>query len=398
MADRLHPRDWIGRVRECLGGGSWRRFLCRLLLVAALAGVAALAWISAGFAPVAASAGHWPVTNVLLHYAMRRAVGTRSIAVEPPPPEERHLGEQAMVLKGAGHYATGCMPCHGAPGRPRSLIAREMTPPPPFLPPKIHEWNDAELFWIVKHGVKFTAMPAWPAQVRDDEVWAMAAFLRRLPGMDAQAFEQLAYGASPMASDDGSARLAELPPNARLALADCARCHGRRGEGRGNGAFPKLAGQSERYLLRSLQAFARGDRHSGIMEPVAVGLGEAEIRVLADYFAGLPGNRTGPGASTDAGLVARGRRIALEGIPERRIPSCVECHGPGAGPRNPLYPELAGQYAGYLALQLKLFRQGHRGGTAYAHIMGTVAQPLEPEDIRAVSAYYASLPARPESL
>jgi cytochrome c553 len=389
MADWRRPGYWSGRAWRCLGGGSWRLLLCRLLLVSALFGLGALAFVTAGLAPVAASAGHWPITDVLLHYAMRRAVSTRAIAVEPPPPEERYLDERAMVLKGAGHYATGCLPCHGAPGRPRSLIARKMTPPPPYLPPKVHQWSDAELFWIVKHGVKFTAMPAWPAQMREDEVWAMTAFLRRLPELDAQAFEQLAYGPSPMGTHDGSARMAALPPNARLALADCTRCHGR-----GGGAFPKLAGQSELYLLRSLQAYARGERHSGIMEPIAAGLGQAELHAMAEYFAELPETGTDPEPPAPAAFIARGRRIALHGIPERRIPSCVECHGPGAAPRNPLYPELAGQHADYLALQLKLFKHGQRGGTAYAHIMETVAQSLEPEDIRAVSAYYASLPER----
>lgn len=396
MADWRRVGHWTGRTWHRLLGGSWRLALGRLLLVGALAGLAALAFVTAGLAPVAASAGHWPITDVLLHYAMRRAVSTRAIAVKPLPPDERYLDERAQVLKGAGHYATGCLPCHGAPGRPRSLIALGMTPPPPYLPPKIHEWDAAELFWIVKHGVKFTAMPAWPSQMRDDEVRAMAAFLQRLPALDAAQFEQLAYGPSMLATDDGSGRLAALPPNARLALADCARCHGPRGDGRGTGAFPKLAGQSEAYLLRSLQAFARGQRHSGVMQPVAGGLGESDLRALADYFAGLPGTRAA--APANAGLVAHGRRIAQEGIPGRRIPSCVECHGPGDAPRNPLYPELAGQYADYLALQLKLFKHGQRGGTAYAHIMDTVAQPLEPEDIRAVSAYYASLAARPDPL
>lgn len=398
MAERRERlRRWIGRARECLFGDSWRQALCRLGLAAALFGLAAFAFVSAGLVPVAASSGHWPITDVLLHYAMRRAVSTQSLGLQPPTAEQRLLDERAMVLKGAGHYATGCLPCHGAPGRPRSLVARQATPEPPYLPPKIREWDDAELFWIVKHGIKFTAMPAWPAQMRDDEVWAMVAFLQRLPELDAAQFERLAYGPSPH-DESGSARLAALPPAMRHTLAGCARCHGADGNGRGAGAFPKLAGQSEAYLLRSLQAFARGERHSGVMQPVAAGLGAGDLHTIADYFAALPGTAENSRPPADAALLERGERIARRGMPARRIPSCVECHGPGSGPRNPLYPELAGQYADYLALQLRLFGQGHRGGTAYAHVMGTVAQPLDEDDIRAVSAWYASLPAAPASL
>ncbi|MDG6348016.1 cytochrome c4, partial [Luteimonas sp. 8-5] len=69
-------------------------------------------------------------------------------------------------------------------------------------------------------------------------------------------------------------------------------------------------------------------------------------------------------------------------------------HGPGAGPgeRNRMYPRLDGQYAGYLALQLRLFRDGGRGGTRYAPIMERAAAGLSDRDIADVAAYYASLP------
>ena len=76
-----------------------------------------------------------------------------------------------------------------------------------------------------------------------------------------------------------------------------------------------------------------------------------------------------------------------------RVASCVECHGPGPALRNALYPRLAGQPAAYIELQLSLFRHGNRGGTPYAGIMTTVADRLEPSDIRDLAAYYASLPA-----
>jgi hypothetical protein len=58
-----------------------------------------------------------------------------------------------------------------------------MTPHLPYLPPVIPARQPDELFYIVKHGIKFTGMPAWPAQQRDDERWAMVAFLRRLPDL-----------------------------------------------------------------------------------------------------------------------------------------------------------------------------------------------------------------------
>jgi len=87
----------------------------------------------------------------------------------------------------------------------------------------------------------------------------------------------------------------------------------------------------------------------------------------------------------------RGRIIAHEGIPSEGIPSCADCHGPGTGTRNPFYPVLAGQYADHIELQLDLFKQRQRGGSAYAHLMYPVADRLTPEQMRAVARYYASL-------
>ena len=81
----------------------------------------------------------------------------------------------------------------------------------------------------------------------------------------------------------------------------CARCHGRDGNGRGVGAFPKLAGQQPSYLYAALRAYARGTRHSGIMEPVASGLPEEARHASLRYYASLP-PAPDPTAATDEGL------------------------------------------------------------------------------------------------
>src|SRR5688500_5102485 len=65
----------------------------------------------------------------------------------------------------------------------------------------------------------------------------------------------------------------------------CALCHGMDGSGRGNGAFPKIAGQRPDYLFASLKAFAKGERNSGIMEPIASELSMEKMQKLANYYA-----------------------------------------------------------------------------------------------------------------
>ena len=379
-----------------LGGGSLARVAIRAMIVLAALGVGALLFVAAGLVPVAASAGHWPITRVLLHFAMRRSVATHSLGIEAPP-----LDDPDLVLKGAGHYASGCMPCHGAPGQPRPLVARQIVPEPPYLPPIARDFAPAERFWVVKHGIKYTAMPAWPSQRRDDEVWAMVAFLQRLPDMSPERFRQLAYGDGATGDDPADvtsapgATLSTLNMPTPSTLANCARCHGSDGEGRG-GAVPRLAGQREAYLLGSLRAYARGDRDSGIMQPVAAALDAAEITALARHYASLDSRQASPSAEPDTDAVQRGATLATDGDAARRIPACVACHGPGAEVRNPHYPRLAGQHADYLQLQLTLFNNGMRGGSAYAPIMHTVAGSLEPRDIRDLAAFFSSLPATPQ--
>lgn len=329
-------------------------------------------WI--GFFNVGASTGHWKVTEWFLHFAMRSAVRTYALAVEVPDTLPRQAIQPA-----AGHFARGCAICHGAPGEPRSPVVDLMLPQPPDLAAKVGEWTDAQLFRIVKHGVRFTGMPAWPSQQRDDEVWAMVAFLRELPEMDEAQWRELAYGG-------GEPPIGELSTFPQ-ALAECTRCHGADGAGR-SPAVPVLAGQSERYLLESLRAYVARRRESGIMGVSAGAVDPALVADLARHFSALPPPPSG--VPSDRALVARGERIAEQGIPARDVPVCLGCHD-GRG-RNPVYPQLSGQPAGYLAAQLALFRAEKRGGTRFAHLMRHAAKNLSDGDIAALAAYFAQRP------
>jgi cytochrome c553 len=340
---------------------------------------------ASGIIPVKASSGHWKITEWFLHFSKKRSVATHTLGMKAPK-----LDAQELVLKGAGHYEIGCRPCHGSPELQTPRIARRMTPFPPYLPQTVPGWKDAELFYIVKHGIKFTGMPAWPAAGRDDEVWAMVAFLRKFPELKAEEYRQLVNDEIVSSGEAEPIQgLTEAGDSLRPLIESCARCHGVKGLGRKQGAFPKLAGQKPTYFERSLQAYARGQRHSGIMGPVAATLSQQEMSELAHYYSRLPGEVSF--SSQDASAVERGKVIAQQGILSHRVPACAACHGPGVAPRNLAYPELAGQYAPYLVLQLEIFKQEFRGGTDYAHIMRQVAAGLSAEQMRDAALYYASL-------
>lgn len=425
------------RAWRWLSPDTWKHTIARLAAVALVGAAGAFAYITLGLTPIAADDGHWHVTQRFLGYAMTRTVKMQARGIEVPL-----LDDPGLVMKGAGHYATDCMPCHSAPGQRRAMVVEQMVPAPPYLTNVLDDWEPQQLHWIVKHGIKYTAMPAWSTQLRDDEVWAMVAFLQRLPGMGAAQYRALAYGplaASPGAAEGARLSTMDLPPLS--SVDNCARCHGADGEGRGNGAIPRLAGQREGYLLASLQAYARGKRHSGIMQPVAAGLDAAQMQALARHYASLslPGDvpanasvtagaasvtasmaspdaagdntadtsilappsaassATTPAPSSPDDARARGARLAMHGSGNQRIAACRHCHGPGATQRNPLYPRLAGQHPGYLALQLRLFQQDQRGGTRYRHVMHRAASALSEQQVDDLAAYYGSLDAESET-
>jgi cytochrome c553 len=346
-------------------------YITAFLLLMALGGLVS---VIAGLVPIKASSGHWAVTRWILNFSSERSIATHALGIQAPP-----LDKPGLILKGAGAYDLNCRGCHGSPSLMAPRVAAAMTPIPPYLPTGLAGWKDAEVFYVVKHGIKFTGMPAWPTQQRDDEVWAMVAFLRVFPDLDGEEYSRLVSSESPPGIET-------IP---RTALLNCRRCHGDEGLGRGEDAFPRLAGQSPDYLVASLQAFAGGQRHSGIMEPIAADLSPEEMRELATYYSKLPKSpRASPSAEEEG--IQRGREIAERGIPAQRVPSCIDCHGPGVASLNSNYPRHAGQYADYLVSQLELFKNKQRGGTPYAHLMEEVAENLNAQQMRDVAAYYAS--------
>ncbi len=203
----------------------------RHLLMLAAAGAAAVVvvlWL--GLVQISASSGHWAITDWVLHAVMRQSVKFHAAGLDPPD-----LSDPAMLRRGAGHFESGCAACHGSPARPRGPVVLSMTPHPPDLATRIDDWRPQDLFWIVKHGIKYSGMPAWPTQARDDEVWAQVAFLRALPSMDAETYAELALGGARGQDrlEAGGETTAALDGIFQNALDDCARCHSRDGLGRG---------------------------------------------------------------------------------------------------------------------------------------------------------------------
>ena len=306
-----------------------------------------------GLLPSSAEPGQPSVFDWYFNMAAQQSISLRSLGVEVPS-----LDEPGMVERGAGHYEMVCADCHGSPADPAEQFARNLSPQPPLLVDRMAQWHpEARIFATVKHGIRRTAMPGWPTQMRDDEVWDMVAFLLALPELDAAAYSQLASGA---------------------AENDCARCHGADGEGRVPG-IPRLDIQSPAYIAAALKAFRDGTRQSGTMMAAARTLTDAEIAELAEKYGG---DATVPSVEGAAEVAS----IVRHGIPAQDVPACGSCHGDKA---RPGYPRLEGQDADYLLNQLKLFKAlGAERGGPNGHIMAEVVRGLDAAQMEALAAWY----------
>ncbi len=349
--------------------------------LAALAGAAGLAGLFAvsGLYNVSAAREHLDVTTWLLDVVRKSSVRTQSLRIAAPP-----LDEPGMAALGAAYYEHGCSPCHGAPGRQASPIARSMLPDPPSLNAAAMDWSTEELFWIIHNGQKYTGMPAWLDYGRDDEVWPVVAFMKALPGIDEDEYAALAARTGNSSAAPGEF----LAPLAGPPLETCVSCHGPADGDPVSARVPRLGGQSAAYLERTLREFAGNMRPSGMMELFASRLSETDITAIASYYSAgsVP---EGTAASPGLGDPAAGEQIFALGIPGQGVPACSACHVAAA---NPQFPRLGGQSARYVRQQLENWKEGLRGETAHGTIMARIASRLTSEQIADIAAFIETLP------
>jgi mono/diheme cytochrome c family protein len=155
-----------------------------------VAGVVALGWAYSGQYNVAADAPHWGLTTRMLATIRDRSIEARAADLTVPD-----LADPALIALGAEHYAGMCTGCHLAPGVGDNEMRQGLYPQPPNLSER-RDRSPAQSFWIVKHGLKMSGMPAWGVTHDDEAIWGLVAFLQQLPTMDATAYKALTDDAS----------------------------------------------------------------------------------------------------------------------------------------------------------------------------------------------------------
>jgi len=161
------------------------------LIIVIAAALVGYAW--SGRYDVSVGTGHDAVTAWLLETLRERSIETRSAKLDVPG----DLDNDERIRAGAGHYGDMCAACHGYPGKQPT---KDFDPAPPAL---YRDAEDpAEAFWVVKNGIKMSAMPRH-LDHSDEDIWDIVAFLQRLPQLDVDEYEALTAAAGDHHHEEG---------------------------------------------------------------------------------------------------------------------------------------------------------------------------------------------------
>ena len=158
--------------------------------ILALGAIGAGLFIESGYYNIGADDHHTKIVLAIIEQLRERSIGARISAIDL-----RYAEDPVRVAAGAEHYAALCAGCHLAPGVTKSDIRPGLYPHPPNLAQE--DLRDGRrAFWIIKHGIKMSAMPAWGKTLDDAAIWDLVAFVRQLPAMSAETYLQLSRGHS----------------------------------------------------------------------------------------------------------------------------------------------------------------------------------------------------------
>ena len=162
---------------------SWRSILIGAVGMLMIMAAIALVVILTGSYNVAADERHTTPVEWALSTSMENSVRARAENVQPPP-----AFTSTMISAGGAEYKAMCQHCHGGVGAAKEEWVKGMRPQPPALASAAKEWQPAEIFWLVKHGVKATAMPSFGDTHEDATIWNIVAFVKAMPSMSAEQY------------------------------------------------------------------------------------------------------------------------------------------------------------------------------------------------------------------
>lgn len=171
-----------------------KRLFIALLALTALLVLGVATFAMSGLYDVAADVPHTRPVAALLDTLRERSIARRAAGIAVPV----DLDDAERVRRGAGNYDAMCVGCHLRPGLDGTELSRGLYPAPPNLAQRAID-SPAAAFWVVKHGIKASGMPAWGHGMGDEYIWDLVAFVQALPAMDAEGYRTI------VAASDGHA-------------------------------------------------------------------------------------------------------------------------------------------------------------------------------------------------
>lgn len=170
----------------------------------------------------------------------------------------------------------------------------------------------------------------------------------------------------------------------------CVVCHGKQGVATNAGYFPRIAGKPAGYLYNQLQNFKSGRRQYLAMNHLVAHMSDDYMRAIAQYFSALDlPYPPAQSAALTADQARAAQALVQRGVPERRIPACISCHGESMAGKLPAMPGLLTLPADYLVSQLGAWRTGQRKARE-PDCMAQVAQRLTAEEIGIVARWLSA--------
>lgn len=168
-----------------------------LVLVVVLGG---MLFVYSGAYNVAASDAHSGLFRWIVLTTTERSIANHAEDLAPVDLPT----DSTALRRGFAAFNDMCVQCHGAPGVDRGWIGQGVAPPPPYLHEEAADMSDAELYWVIRHGIKFTSMPALQPTHTDEQIGELVAFVRQLTTIDSTAYAALRRSLSDASSDSVS--------------------------------------------------------------------------------------------------------------------------------------------------------------------------------------------------
>ncbi len=167
------------------------KILTTLLIAAAFVAFGTIGFVYSGLYDHRASTPHSGVVHWLLSTTSHNSIERQANDISVPD-----LSDTALAHAGINDFDAMCVACHGAPGKDPEAMGQGLNPRAPDLVESAAHMTPAELFWVTKHGIRMTGMPAWGATHDDDSLWPVVAFMTTLPDLDAEGYQALLASAT----------------------------------------------------------------------------------------------------------------------------------------------------------------------------------------------------------